>query len=60
LLASPNFFSTSGCRDLLFHACEHRFTIPGIKSLLPDSSLDLVGFALDDDAQRALLARFPG
>ena len=55
-----DFSSTSGCRDLLFHACEHHFTIPRIKSLLQENGLDLIGFALDADAQRQLQGRFLG
>ena len=27
-LASRDFYSTSACRDLLFHVQEHRFTLP--------------------------------
>jgi SAM-dependent methyltransferase len=60
LLTSPDFFSTSGCRDLLFHACEHRVTIPQIKSWLQGGDLELIGFQLDNDAHEHLRRRFPG
>jgi tetratricopeptide (TPR) repeat protein/SAM-dependent methyltransferase len=60
LFASPDFFSASGCRDLLFHVCEHRLTIPQIKSFLDESGLELIGFALDDQALEQLRRRFPG
>ena len=60
LLTSPDFFSTSGCRDLLFHACEHRVTIPQMKSWLQGGDLELIGFQLDDDAHEHLRRRFPG
>jgi hypothetical protein len=60
LLASPDFFSTSGCRDLLFHVQEHVLTIPQIKSFLDDSGLQLIGFQLDDHALENLKRRFPG
>ena len=32
LSASADFYSMSGCRDLLFNVMEHRFTIPQIKA----------------------------
>jgi tetratricopeptide (TPR) repeat protein/2-polyprenyl-3-methyl-5-hydroxy-6-metoxy-1,4-benzoquinol methylase len=43
----PDFFSTSECRDLLFHVQEHRLTISQIQSFLADSGLHFVGFELD-------------
>jgi hypothetical protein len=60
VLASPDFFSTSGCRDLLFHAREHVLTIPQIKSFLDEAALQLIGFQLDDQAREHLQRRFPG
>jgi hypothetical protein len=59
LLTSPDFFSTSGCRDLLFHAQEHRLTIPQIKSFLHDNNLKLLGFVLDANVLEHLHRRFP-
>ena len=52
LLASPlkdvaragDFFSTSECRDLLFHVQEHRLTIPEIKSFMGENGLMFIGF----------------
>ena len=52
LLSSPlegatkagDFFSTSECRDLLFHSQECRMTIPQIKSFLAESDLRFIGF----------------
>src|SRR5262249_13553893 len=32
-----DFFTTSACRDLLFHVQEHRFTVPDIKKLMTGS-----------------------
>src|SRR5581483_5293785 len=29
-----DFFSMSGCRDMIFNAMEHRFTLPRIKAFL--------------------------
>ncbi len=43
-LESPDFFTTSGCRDLLFHVQEHLTTIPAIKSFLAANNLTFIGF----------------
>jgi SAM-dependent methyltransferase len=39
-----DFFSTSECRDLLFHFQECRMTIPQIKSFLAEHGLRFIGF----------------
>jgi SAM-dependent methyltransferase len=39
-----DFFSTSECRDLLFHIQERRLTIPEIKSFLAENGLEFIGF----------------
>jgi SAM-dependent methyltransferase len=39
-----DFFSTSECRDLLFHVQEHRLTIPEMKSFLAENDLKFIGF----------------
>ncbi len=39
-----DFFSTSECRDLLFHIQEHRLTIPEIKGFLAENDLKFIGF----------------
>ena len=41
---SPDFYSTSGVRDLLFHVQEHRFTIKKIRSYLNKLGLVFLGF----------------
>jgi tetratricopeptide (TPR) repeat protein/SAM-dependent methyltransferase len=40
----PDFFTTSECRDLLFHVQEHQFTIPQIAGLLRENNLNFIGF----------------
>ncbi len=58
----PDFFSTSECRDLLFHVQEHRLTISQIQSFLADNGLHFVGFELDRSVlhqYRALFADDP-
>ena len=42
-----DFYSTSECRDLLFHVQEHQLTIPKIGMLLEEAGLTLVGFVFD-------------
>ena len=41
---SPDFYSLSNLRDLLFHVQEHRFTIPEIKNYLKRMKLKFCGF----------------
>jgi SAM-dependent methyltransferase/Flp pilus assembly protein TadD len=60
LVKYPDFFSTSGCRDLLFHVQEHRLDIPQIKELLRANSLTFVGFELDAGVLRDYAAQHPG
>jgi tetratricopeptide (TPR) repeat protein/SAM-dependent methyltransferase len=43
----PDFYSTSECRDLLFHVQEHRLTLGQIESFLAEFGLHLIGFELD-------------
>ena len=57
--ASGDFFSTSGCRDLLFHVQEHHFTIPRIAEFMAENGLAFVGFELDRFASQRYLAEFP-
>jgi SAM-dependent methyltransferase len=54
-----DWFSTSGCRDLLFHEQEHRMTLPQIKSLLADLGLVFLGFDLDSRVRLRYAERFP-
>lgn len=55
-----DFYSLSGCRDLLLHVEEHRFTLPRIAATLQELGLEFLGFELPgpEIAQR-YLARFP-
>jgi len=49
LIGSNDFYSMSGCRDLLFNVMEHRFTIPEIAAFLRDNDLAFLGFEPFDD-----------
>ena len=44
VLNSPDFYSLSTLRDLLFHTQEHQFTIPQIKKCLNELNLKFCGF----------------
>jgi len=41
---SPDFYSLSGFRDLVFHVQEHRFTLPRLGESLDALGLELPGF----------------
>jgi SAM-dependent methyltransferase len=60
LTAIEDFYDTSGCRDLLFHAREHRFTLPRIKEILAELELDFLKFNVDRDTQQRYALRYPG
>ena len=53
-----DFYSTSECRDLLFHVQEHSLTLGQIESFLLESRLDFLGFELDPHVLRQYQARF--
>ena len=44
ILSSPDFYSLSTLKDLLFHVQEHRFTIPKIQDCLQELGLKFCGF----------------
>ena len=44
ILSSPDFYSLSTLKDLLFHVQEHRFTIPQIQDCLSELGLKFCGF----------------
>ncbi len=56
-----DFFSLSGCRDMLFPAHEDPFTLPRIAAALTALDLEFLGFELPDPRARQLYRRrFPG
>ncbi len=59
LVRSQDFFTTSECRDLLFHVQEVRITLPEIKSFLATDNLRFGGFHLDPLTLQKFTARFP-
>ena len=59
LLRSGDFFTTSECRDLMFHVQEHRIALPEIAAFLTAHHLSFAGFILDSTSLRRFAARFP-
>lgn len=53
-----DFYSTSECRDLLFHVQETRLTLDQIESFLAECGLRFVGFELDPRVQQQYRALF--
>jgi 2-polyprenyl-3-methyl-5-hydroxy-6-metoxy-1,4-benzoquinol methylase/tetratricopeptide (TPR) repeat protein len=53
-----DFFSTSECRDLLFHVQESRMTIPTLKAFIADQGLRFIGFDLKDSVWPKFRAMF--
>jgi SAM-dependent methyltransferase len=55
-----DFYSLSGCRDLLFNVQERTYRLPEIAALLDDLELEFLGFEFADSAvRRAYAERFP-
>lgn len=57
--ASLDFFTTSECRDLLFHVQEQQMTLPEIARFLGASDAELLGFIVDPGVMQRFQARFP-
>lgn len=57
--ASPDFYTTSMCRDLLLHVKEHVHTLPQIKQLLADNRLTVLGFSLTPEVLALYRSRYP-
>jgi SAM-dependent methyltransferase len=58
IVRNEDFYSASGCRDLLFHVQEHNFTLPQIEAMLARLGLRFLGFEFPDSGET--LARFRG
>lgn len=59
VLKSPDFYSTSDLRDLLFHEHELRVTIPEIKQFLTENGLDFIGWDLPPETRKLYAREFP-
>jgi SAM-dependent methyltransferase len=54
-----DFFSTSACRDLLFHVAERRMTLPEIQAFLAAEGPVLVGFQVEPHVSTRYRQTFP-
>jgi len=59
LIESDDFWSMSGCRDLLFHVLEHQFDLPEIGRMIDAAGLRLVGVDAPDRTRALLGAASP-
>ena len=59
LAGGVDFFSMSGCRDLIFHVQEHRMQLNMIAKFLEEHRLKLLGLDIDRSSFAAYKARFP-
>jgi tetratricopeptide (TPR) repeat protein/ubiquinone/menaquinone biosynthesis C-methylase UbiE len=57
--ASVDFYSMSGCRDLLFHAQEHHLNLPTIDAFLAENDLEFLGFEVDPSVLARYRQKFP-
>jgi SAM-dependent methyltransferase len=48
---NEDFYSMSGCRDLLFHVQEHRFALPQIESMIGRLGRRFLGFEFADGGE---------
>jgi 2-polyprenyl-3-methyl-5-hydroxy-6-metoxy-1,4-benzoquinol methylase len=60
LLSTVDFYSISGCRDILFNVMEHRFTVPEIAACLDEFGLSFLGFELDPKIIEKFREQYPG
>lgn len=54
-----DFYSTSECRDMLFHVQEHNYTIPQIKAILEDLNMEFLHFQGSNKRVRAFYLKYP-
>ena len=59
LLRSPDFYTVSSCRDLVFHVHERRFTIPKLAGALGKAGLRPLGFEAGRETRARYRRRFP-
>jgi 2-polyprenyl-3-methyl-5-hydroxy-6-metoxy-1,4-benzoquinol methylase len=59
LLSTVDFYSMSGCRDILFNVMEHRFALPQIAACLDELGLSFLGFELDAKITEKFRAQYP-
>jgi SAM-dependent methyltransferase len=57
--SARDFYTTSACRDLLFHVQEHQLTIPEIAGFLAANGLTFLGFEVDVAILHRFARQFP-
>jgi len=60
VIETSDFYSMSGCRDLLFNVMEHRFTITQIKAFLNEQRLSFQGFEVNPWVLDKFQTHYPG
>jgi 2-polyprenyl-3-methyl-5-hydroxy-6-metoxy-1,4-benzoquinol methylase len=60
ILTTVDFYTMSGCRDMLFNVMEHRFTIPELAAFLNEQGLLFLGFELDPKTIEKFQQQYPG
>lgn len=60
VVGGGDFYSLSGCRDMMFNVMEHTFTIPRVKAFLTDQRLSFLGFDLPRGIMEKFQSQFPG
>ena len=59
LAGGVDFYSMSGCHDLIFHVQEHRMRLDMISEFLEEHQLKLLGLDIDRSSLAAYKVRFP-
>jgi SAM-dependent methyltransferase len=59
VIDAGDFYSTSDCRDLLFHVQEYQHTLPEIAAFIAAENLTFLGFQLDPRVLRRYAAAYP-
>jgi Tfp pilus assembly protein PilF/SAM-dependent methyltransferase len=59
ILTSPDFCTTSACRDLLFHVQEHTLTLEQIAAFLSANGLTFIGMEVSETIRSLYRSRFP-
>lgn len=59
IFASDDFYSMSGCRDLLFHAQECQYEPKELKALVDQNNLQFLGFIIPETVRKDYLKEYP-
>ncbi|WP_287418785.1 methyltransferase domain-containing protein [Reinekea sp.] len=59
LLSSQDFYSLSGCRELLFHSREFQYEPLELKAMIDRHGLKFLGFVLPESVRKDYSQRFP-